>query len=65
MTSLATTTARPRSGHLDPHAAVAHVRAAVALALLAVRDSWRSLAEDGQLGPSADLATGRRSGARA
>ena len=64
MTSLATT-ARPRAGHFDPRAAVAHVRAAVAIAGLAVRDSWRSIAEDGQLGPSADLAASRRSGARA
>jgi hypothetical protein len=65
MTSLATTTARPRSGQLHPRPAVGQIRAAAALAVLAVRDSWRSLAEDGQLGPSADLTAGRLSGARA
>jgi hypothetical protein len=65
MTSLATTTARPRSGQLDPRAAVVRVRTAVALAALEVRASWRSLAEDGQLGPSAELTAGRLSGARA
>ena len=64
MTSLATS-ARPRAGHLDPRAAVAHARGVVAFAVLAVRDSWRSIAEDGQLGPSADLDASRRSGARA
>lgn len=65
MTSLPTTTARPRSDHLDPRAAVARVGTAVALAALAVREAWHSLAEGGQLGPSADLTAGRASGTRA
>jgi hypothetical protein len=65
MTSLATTTARPRSGHLAPRAALARVGAAVALAALAVREAWHAIAEDGQFGPSADLTASRASGARA
>ena len=65
MSSLATTIARPRAGHPEPRAAVARVRASVAQAALAVRDAWRAIAEDGQLGASPELAAGRLTGARA
>jgi hypothetical protein len=65
MTSLVTTAARPRAGHPDPRSAISRVRDAVTFAALAARDAWRAIAEDGQLGSSADLAAGRLSGARA
>jgi hypothetical protein len=65
MSSLATTITRPRAGQFDPRAAIARVRVSVALAALTVRDAWRSIAEDGQLGASPELAAGRLTGARA
>ena len=65
MTSLATTATRPRAGHIDPRAAVARVRDTAAAAAIAIRTTWRSLAEDGQLGPSDDLVASRFTGARA
>jgi hypothetical protein len=65
MTVLAPTTTRPRSSHLDARSAPARVADLAAAVVAVVRETWRSIAEDGQLGSSADLPAARFSGARA
>ena len=64
MTSLAIPVTRPRAGHIHPRATVSRVRDTAIAAIVVVRATWRAIADDGQLGPSVDLAAGRFSGAR-
>lgn len=65
MTVLTPTTSRRRTVTTDARSTLARAGDLVAAAAGAVRTAWRSLAQDGQLGASGDIAAARFGGARA